>query len=136
MSTDTQTINRIKELRRAAEALATFHDAYSEKYARDSHCDKKGYGFGRDRRFSAFRIETSFDSWRGYFGNSSCSSILHVDGALVGKYAEAALNMHQRELFATMARLMREEAAGLAEAAEKELAAMQALLNSAKEDAA
>ena len=108
-SIDTKTIDRIKALRREATNFETFHSNYSEKYAPDSRCDKKGYGFGKDDRFAAFTITTSFDSWSGYYGSSSCGNIMSVyHKDVVAPYLVKALNEHQKALFATVGRLMRE----------------------------
>lgn len=134
-NSSTKTIEEIRELRRTAGAVAGFHDLYDSKYRGDSHCDKKGYGFSQDDRFRAFNIKTGFDSWRGYYGNSSCSSILCVNSDIAQKFFVKALEVHQRELFATAARLMREEAARLTDAAAAELEAMQNMLDEAKADA-
>lgn len=137
MATDTKTIDRIKSLRREAAAIAGFHALYSEKYSPDSHCDKKGYGFGGDDRFAAFTINTKFESHAGYYGNSSCSRILNVyDREIVEKAFVKALNIHQKELFATAARLMREEAASLTDQAAKEIEALKSLLDTALADVA
>lgn len=134
---DTKTIERIKSLRREAAAIGGFHALYSEKYAPDAHCDKKGYGFGKDDRFVAFSINTKFESHAGYYGNSSCSTILNVyDRETVEKAFVRALNVHQKELFATAARLMREEAASLTDKAQAEVEAIQKLLEDAQADLA
>lgn len=127
---DTKTIDRIKALKSAATSFATFHTHYSEKYASDSHCDKKGYGFNRDDRFAAFRMTVSFDSWAGYYGNSSCGSILSVsDSDLVKKAFIEALNINQKLIFATMAKIMTAEAESLTSKAKEEIAALQALVS-------
>lgn len=132
MSTDTKTIDTIKSLRREADALANFHRIYSEKYSPNSRCDKKGYGFGEDDRFAAFHVKTHFASWHGYYGSSSCSTILSVyDSKAVESAIVRAMNTHQKEIFATAARLLREEAAALTEKAAAELTALQAMLNDA-----
>lgn len=134
--TDTQTLDRIKSLRSEASNFAGFHDDFAKKYTADSHCDKKGFGFGRDDRFTAFRVSTHFASWRGYYGNSGCSTVMSVrDQKLVETFIVKALNVHQREIFATVARLMREEAATLTDKAEAELARLNAMLAEAKADA-
>lgn len=128
------TLDRIRSMRDAAYKLLNFHSLYREKFASNSSCDKKGYGFGRDKRFSSFILGTSFDSWHGYFGNSSCSTILNIsDQETVQKYFVRAMNVHQEELFATTARLLQEDAASLIGDAEKELAGLVNLLNAAKE---
>lgn len=37
-------------------------------------CDKHGFGFQKDSRFSIFQCDLSLDTWTGYFGNSGCST--------------------------------------------------------------
>jgi len=133
---DTQTLDKIKALRSEANNFAGFNTTYAEKYAPDSRCDKKGFGFGRDDRFTAFRINTHFASWAGYYGNSGCGTIMSVyHRDLVEPYVVKALNVHQREIFATVARLMREDAADLTEKAKAELARLNAMLDEAQADA-
>lgn len=135
---DTKTIDTIKSLRSEAANFAGFHALYSEKYASDSHCDKKGYGFeAKTDRFVSFDLNASFCTYAGYYGNSSCSTIMHVyHGDLVRPYLIKALNVHQKEIFATVARLMREEAARLTDKAQAEVEAIQKLLETAKADLA
>lgn len=128
----TDTIDRIKALRSEAANFAGFHAMYSEKYATDSSCDKKGYGFGTDDRFTAFDIKVNFASWAGYYGNSSCGTIMSVyHKDLVRPFLVKALNVHQKEIFATVGRLMREEAATLTGKAEEEIIALQKMLTEA-----
>jgi len=135
---DTKTIDTIKALRSEAANFAGFHELYSAKYASDSHCDKKGYGFeGKTDRFVSFDLSVSFCTHAGYYGNSSCSTIMHVyHSDLVRPYLIKALNVHQKEIFATVARLMREEAAKLTDKAQAEVEAIQKLLETAKADLA
>lgn len=136
MGIDTSTMDRIKSLRSTSAALAGFHAGYEAKYAPDKLCDKKGFGFNRDDRFSAFKLSISFDSWHGYYGGSSCSRILSVDPDAAKLFIVKALEVHQREIFATAARLMREEAAALTGKASEELARLQEMLAEAIKDAA
>lgn len=136
MGIDISTMDRIKSLRSTAAALDGFHVDYAVNYAPDKNCDKKGYGFNRDDRFSAFKLSISFDSWRGYYGNSGCSRILSVDSSTASLFIVKALEAHQREIFATAARLMREEAASLTGKASEELAKLQEMLAAATKDAA
>lgn len=42
-------------------------------------CDKHGFGFNIDDRFSGGRKTISVDSWTGWYGNSSCSTAIRVD---------------------------------------------------------
>lgn len=136
MGIDISTMDRIKSLRSTAAALAGFHEKYFQEYAPNKNCDKKGFGFNQDDRFSAFKLPLSFDSWHGYYGSSSCSRIIHLDSATVGPFFVKALAVHQREIFATAARLMREEAASLTGKASEELAKLQEMLAAAAQDAA
>lgn len=139
MAADTKTIDRIKNLRREAASIGGFHALYADKYASDSRCDKKGYGFinGKTDRLASFSFTTTFESHAGYYGNSSCSTILNVyEREIVEKAFIKALNIHQKELFATAARLMREEAASLTEQAAKEIEALKSLLDTALADVA
>lgn len=133
----TKTVDRIKTLRREADAIGGFHDLYATKYAPDTTCDKKGFGFKGDDRFASFSIKATFSSWAGYYGNSSCSKILSIyDQAIVEGGFVKAVDIHQKQLFATAARLMREEAASLTEAAAKEIDALRSMLEAALADVA
>ena len=132
---DTKALDKIKTMREAARSLLSFHAQYKEKYAPNSNCDKKGYGFGLDTRFAAFKLNTHFASWAGYYGNSSCGTILSVsDSELVGQYLIQALNVHQEELFATAARLIQQDAQKLTVDAEKEITALNDMLRQAQQD--
>lgn len=135
---DTKTIDTIKALRSEAANFAGFHDLYSAKYASDSNCDKKGYGFERKTdRFVSFDLNASFCTHAGYYGNSSCSTIMQVyHPDLVRPFIIRALNVHQKEIFATVARLMREEAGKLTDKAQAEVEAIQKMLEAAKADLA
>lgn len=130
---NTKTLEKIRQLRADAYKLAGFHQMFATKYGSDERCDKKGYGFGEDHRFSAFSVKTSFDSWTGYYGNSSCGSALGM-GDEAAKYIVKAMNIHQKELFATAARLMREDASKLTGEAEAELSQLQQMLSDAQAD--
>lgn len=126
---NTKNIDRIKALKTTANSFAGFHAHYAEKYASDSHCDKKGYGFNKDDRFAAFKMIVSFDSWSGYYGNSSCGVILSVSDQDIAKKAFVeALNVNQKLIFATMAKLMTSEAESLTAKAKDEIAALQKLV--------
>ena len=70
-----------KTLRRT---LAAYYEAIEKP-----HCDKYGLGFNLDSRFSAVKLTLSLDSWTGYYGDSSCSTAVHVGES--GKQFESAL---------------------------------------------
>ena len=126
----TANIERIKSLRGNAAALENFDETFKKATAHPS-CDKKGFGFGRDDRFASFKVQTHFANWKGEYGNSSCGTVMHLSSETVGPYFIKALDVHRKELFATTARLMREEAAKLIDKAEAEMASMRALLDDA-----
>lgn len=131
----TENLDRIRVLREMSSKLKEFHKIFNTKYAPNSRCDKKGYGFSEDNRFRSFNIVTGFDSWAGYYGNSGCSKVLSLlDDKIMNEYFIKALNIHQYELFITVARLLEEESVRLVEEAEKEIEGFTTLLTSIKEN--
>lgn len=128
-------LKKIRSLRSDAAAIGGFHARYDAKYRSDSSCDKKGFGFSRDARFAAFSTNVSFDSWAGYYGNSSCHSILSVsDADAVKKAFISALNANQKLIFASMQKIMLDEAASLSDKATQEISALQAMLDEVRAD--
>ena len=135
MSADIKSLQKIKTLRTDAARIGEFHDMFNDKYEANSRCDKKGYGFGKDNRFAVFSIKTSFDCWAGYYGDSSCSSpIGFLDRSLVERAFVKAIDRHQKQLFASAAEIMREEASSLTADASREIEALQKLLEEATAD--
>ena len=133
----TETLDKIKLMKSVAQNLSTFHEQFQEKYMKDHRCDKQAYGFSVDNRFAAFRLNTSFDSYAGYYGNSGCSTTLRfgTEGEnIVSQYLIRALNIHQRLLFETAAKEIAKDAALLVSAPEKEVEAMGDMVRKLKED--
>jgi len=129
MGMKVENIEKIKALKAEAASFGGFHAHFAEKYGRDTSCDKKGYGFNTDDRFAAFKLTVSFDSHAGYYGNSSCSTVLNVHHKdIVHKAFVAALNEHQKLIFATMERTMLAEAAKLVDKANEEINALKLLV--------
>lgn len=128
MATDAQTFEKIKKLLRHAESLSGFWGRYREKISEQS-CDKHRAGFNVDGRFSGFKVALSFDNLTGYYGNSSCSTLMTLPSEDVAPFITRAINLHCETIFDTAARLMREEAATLKDKAAAEVAAMQATLD-------
>lgn len=125
-----ENIEKIKALKAEAAKFGGFHAHFAEKYGRDTSCDKKGYGFNQDDRFAAFKMTVSFDSHAGYYGNSSCSTVLSVHNKdIVQKAFIEALNQNQKLIFATMEKLMLAEAEKLVGAAQEEVSALQRLVD-------
>ena len=73
-------INEVKRnLNDIAEIRSFLKDGGTEGLkSEDPQCDKVGFGFNEDSRFSAFATSVSLDSWKGYFGNSSCYKVINV----------------------------------------------------------
>lgn len=113
------------------EQLRSVTDTY-RALTSDKNCDKKGIGFNRDGRFASLKLDLSFDSWKGYFGNSSCSRVIHFsDADLVRKAFVAYLNRHYAEIFAEMADSLEDEATVAKEA---RIAKLEAELESLRGD--
>lgn len=97
------TADKYLELERTIGQLrnATAHYVESVKA---SNCDKNGIGFNRDNRFAAFKLTVSFDSWRGYYGDSGCSTVICFRDEVAVKDAFVNyLNNHWQEIFNEMA---------------------------------
>lgn len=129
MSRSLSKFEQIRSLMRGAESLRSFNERFDKITSKPS-CDKHGFGFNEDDRFTEFRALVKFSSWKGYYGNSSCSTVgVQITDDEAQKYLVGALNKLQKEVFATMADLMQADAVNLKEAAEGELRAMQESLN-------
>ena len=126
-------IDEIKTLKRAGEFLRSLRPRFLEKI-RDSSCDKYEMKFGGDSRFAVFKANIFLDCHTGYYGNSSCSSMGNVDEKLATSLLNRALNNHIVLILETMADIAASDAASLTTQAETELAAMQALIDSVKQE--
>lgn len=124
----TENIDKIKTLLRNSAAISGFFELFRSKYMTDTRCDKKGARFNDDQRFASFKVALSFDNWAGYYGDSGCHTILHVDDAVVGPYFVKAANIHREELFATAAKLMRDDADKLKAEAAAEIESLQKMM--------
>lgn len=91
------------KLERTISQLRNATKYYTES-VKSRNCDKKGIGFNKDRRFSAFTIEISFDSWCGYYGKSDCVEVISFENTEVVKDAFINyLNNHWQAIFNEMA---------------------------------
>ena len=67
----------------------------------DKNCDKKAFGFNLDDRFSAHEaIKVRLTSWKGYYGNSGCSTIFSFRGDVFRESFVKYLNAHKNEILA------------------------------------
>lgn len=130
----TKKLDEIRTLRNAAKLLSDFWGTWRDKYASDSRCDKKSATFvNPDERFAAFSFKLTFDAHAGYYGNSSCSRIFGLENDLARKYFSVAIQRHAKLIFDTASECMLADAAKMTADAEKEIAALQELLESVRE---
>lgn len=102
-------IDNYKELKRTIKQLRTVNNTFSEKTS-GSSCDKKGIGFCKDNRFSAFKMELSFDSWAGSFRNSNCSTVIYFSNTeIIKDYLIEYLNKDRTHLFNWIAEKIEQE---------------------------
>jgi len=124
----TETIDKLKKLTALSKSLDTYFDMYRKKTCAGS-CDKYAAGFNIDNRFTVFKVEASFNAYLGYYGNSSCSTFSNgISSDQISQYFIAALNRHKELIFKTMAEDVKTDAVLLREGAEKELRALQDML--------
>jgi hypothetical protein len=135
MAADTATLEKIKRLNHTAARLAGYHDQHKATIS-SSNVDKHEATFApRTDRFVAFHVNATFTCHTGTYGSSSCSTDLHVTEE-VEPYIIRAMAKHQELLFATAARLIREDAAKLTDKARAELAALVAMVDGLEAPAA
>lgn len=128
-----ETINKIKSLMRAEKSLLTFNERFRAETDKQS-CDKFGAGFNEDSRFSAFSVKVSFDSWVGYYGNSSCSTFGPYTAADNSKYFIKAINKNRDLIFEAMADLIKHDYTTMLSEAKNELQKANDLINSIESD--
>lgn len=85
------------------ESLSALKDGLEtkEKVMKEPHYDKVGFGFNLDSRFSAGEVRVSFDSWKGTYGNSGCSTIFQFI-PLFEELLVNYLNSHKNEIIKWM----------------------------------
>jgi len=127
---DVTKIGTVKSLMRQSEILQEYFARFDEVTNRQN-CDKYGAGFSiNDDRFCVFSTKMRFCAYTGYYGSSSCSTFGSISKELADKYLPIALDRLKREIFAEMAALMKSDAQSFRGAAQKELDALQELLDS------
>ena len=103
----------INGLLRMAKELRKVSTGECDKFLKEhSSVDKHGFGFNLYERFNSTTEHTlRYDSWLGYYGNSSCSTWLHFnDSVRFWKFFEIWINQHQKEVLGGMAELFEKEA--------------------------
>lgn len=122
-----EAIDKIGLLKATGRSLIDAKAAY-EELRKDSTCDKHGIGFCLDDRFSAVKVVLTLDSWRGYYGNSSCSRFLYVDEAVFKKHLIRVLNDELFSLLQKVGQSAMDEARTLSLDAHAELEKIKAEL--------
>lgn len=118
-----KTVDEIQKLLRNADAISNALKNWDEKYTQDSSCDKKGFQFNEDSRFSACdALSLYVSSWKGYYGNSGCSTILSVDKDVFNTHLLKVLRGRFREILEATGNSIRDEARKHKDEAKKELA--------------
>ena len=124
-------LKEVKELRRNVSAIRNFFNENLQKYKSDSRCDKFDYGFNLDDRFKACQGKAiTFDSWAGYYGSSSCSTVVNLSSEIFNKHLLRYLNNNKHTIMLSIADSIEKDASSLKGEAEKEL---QAELDKLKE---
>lgn len=125
--------DQIKTLKRSSDFLRNLRPKYLEKIKEPS-CDKHEMKFGGDDRFSVFSAKVFLDCHTGYYGNSSCSTMGSIDNKLAEALLNRVLNKMMPEILTAMADEALKSAQALVDKAEEEVAAMQAQIESIKQD--
>lgn len=116
-------LKEIGILMRNAKAIEEATKTY-QKCKQDSSCDKHNFNFNKDERFSACTGFTlRVDSWKGYYGNSGCSSILSVDHEVFNKHLLKVLREDFWPILNKVQESILDEARGLKTSASEELKA-------------
>ena len=124
-------LERVKTLRSQANGLRGYFDRFAAYLHEHRDCDKHLAEFNADSRFSTFKVSASFDSCRGFYGNSSCSRAGPcIDQKDAQRYFTEALNIHKAAVFNTMADLMERDAKAMKDDAEAEIQRARELLDS------
>lgn len=119
-----ETLIKVERLRDLKEQVESFWPEYDD-LSENPKCDKLGAAFDADSRFTSFKVEVSFDSWKGYYGSSSCSSIGRFDSETIRNYFVRALNIKKREIFEEMARMIGDDLASQIQVVEKHISKLQ-----------
>lgn len=136
-------VNTMFRIKADIKRIEKFFDKENDSYmcnAKDSSCDKYGRGFNKDSRFSATgdTHKVSYDSWKGYFGDSNCRNQLNINSKeLFWKCFDEYLNEHQAEIMLAIADKMKKELSANTNVLVKEIQRLQETLvqiNDEKED--
>lgn len=93
---------KIKDRLHDADTLKNSNKIYAEKTASES-CDKHGFEFSTYDRFISLSLDMNLISWKGYYGDSSCSTIFSFkDPQMVKEAFKKYLNIKRNEILTWM----------------------------------
>lgn len=99
-------IQQVEDLAEAASQLRRNLKEWETAQTAPS-CNKKGLGINTDSRFSGVKMEISIDSWKGYYGSSSCGTVFSFSHPELFKVAfRAVLNRKLLALLEDTAQIM------------------------------
>ena len=102
---------KVIELIRASNDITGGIATYDER-RKESRYDKMGLGFNLDKRFKAHEgLSIRVDSWSGVYGDSGCSSVVHINNDEVfNKHFLKVLNLKFREIMSDVSKSILDEA--------------------------
>ena len=104
-----KTVDEIRKMADTANKCRDFRKVYTETVEKQT-CDKYDFSFNGDGRFSMFETPISVDAYRGYYGNSSCSSFDLGDEKILTAAFISYLNSHKWEIIKEMGEKIMQEA--------------------------
>lgn len=122
-------LERVRVLLNQAKTLRTLPDVH-RNIAAETNCDKHDFKFGGDSRFAVFKADVHLTSYKGYYGNSSCSTVGGIDNRDAADLLNEALNIHRNLILSTMADIAERKAQQIKGEAEVEIKVAQDLLAS------
>lgn len=114
-------LESVKNKHKQSVVLANLETKYKEEIKKPS-CDKYGFGFGVDTRFTIFKVTLNLCGYTGYYGDSSCSRIAPtLENSFMSELLQKALNKNLSFILQEMADIGKAEAISGIEKAKKEL---------------
>jgi len=114
-----------REVRILQEGLETYKECQN-----DPKCDKLGLGFNLSRECSSIKISVSLDSWKGFYGSNSCSTILGSLGDVFEHYFKKYLNKHKIEILEEIIEMIKKDIKGKAK---QKIAELESQINNIRE---
>lgn len=88
----------------------------------NSDCDKLGFGFSKTNKYCACEcLPVYVSSYRGFYGNSGCTTIISLDNDIFNDYLMKVLNKNFTKIMQEVSSLISSDANILKDEAIKEL---------------